>query len=158
MNKRNLGKSYVQLTEIGLGTWESTKEQCTHSVATALTTGYTFIDTAQAYRNEEYVGKGIAAAGIPRRASAGGPRRDGAPRARSSGRARGLHPAAVVIAVGFAEAGEVFQVHAQITIEIALSERFFEGERTAKIVSKEGEVGEIHHAVKIEVAGNSAGA
>lgn len=56
----------ILLPKIGLGTWENTKEQCTRTVTTALTTGYTFLDTAQAYRNEEYVGKGIAAAGIPR--------------------------------------------------------------------------------------------
>lgn len=65
-NMATVKKCMIHLPKIGLGTWESTKEQCTHSVTTALTTGYCFIDTAQAYRNEEYVGKGIAAAGIPR--------------------------------------------------------------------------------------------
>lgn len=54
----------ISLPKIGLGTWENTKEQCAASVATALNLGYRFIDTAQGYRNEDYVGKGIAAAGI----------------------------------------------------------------------------------------------
>lgn len=44
----------------GLGTWQNTDpEQCANSVKTALDMGYQHIDTAQAYSNEEDVGKGL---------------------------------------------------------------------------------------------------
>jgi len=46
--------------ELGLGTWQNTDpETCRKSVEYALNMGYRHIDTAQAYRNEENVGKGI---------------------------------------------------------------------------------------------------
>ncbi|WP_254764192.1 aldo/keto reductase [Natrinema marinum] len=52
---------------LGLGTWENDDaEQCAESVQTALETGYRHIDTAQAYRNEDAVGDGIAAADVDR--------------------------------------------------------------------------------------------
>ena len=57
----------ITLPGIGFGTWENTNPlQCAASVSAALDIGYRFIDTAQAYRNENHVGKGIAEAGIPR--------------------------------------------------------------------------------------------
>ncbi len=52
---------------LGLGTWENEDhDQCVESVRTALEMGYRHIDTAQAYRNEEAVGEGIAAADVDR--------------------------------------------------------------------------------------------
>jgi diketogulonate reductase-like aldo/keto reductase len=52
---------------LGLGTWENTDpEACAESVRTAIETGYRHIDTAQAYGNEADVGRGIAAADVPR--------------------------------------------------------------------------------------------
>jgi diketogulonate reductase-like aldo/keto reductase len=52
---------------LGLGTWENTDpEACVNAVATALEAGYRHIDTAQAYDNEEHVGRGIARADVPR--------------------------------------------------------------------------------------------
>ncbi len=52
---------------LGLGTWENEDaDQCAESVRTALETGYRHIDTAQAYRNEDAVGDGIAAADVDR--------------------------------------------------------------------------------------------
>ncbi len=52
---------------LGLGTWQNTdEEQCVESVRTALEIGYRHIDTAQAYRNEDAVGDGIAAADVDR--------------------------------------------------------------------------------------------
>jgi diketogulonate reductase-like aldo/keto reductase len=52
---------------LGLGTWQNEDaDQCAASVRTALETGYRHIDTAQAYRNEDAVGEGIAAADVPR--------------------------------------------------------------------------------------------
>jgi 2,5-diketo-D-gluconate reductase B len=52
---------------LGLGTWENDDhDQCVESVRTALELGYRHIDTAQAYRNEDAVGEGIAAADVDR--------------------------------------------------------------------------------------------
>jgi diketogulonate reductase-like aldo/keto reductase len=52
---------------LGLGTWENDDhDQCAESVRTALEMGYRHIDTAQAYRNEDAVGEGIAAADVDR--------------------------------------------------------------------------------------------
>jgi len=52
---------------LGLGTWENTDpDQCADSVRRALEMGYRHIDTAQAYRNEAAVGRGIAAADVDR--------------------------------------------------------------------------------------------
>ena len=52
---------------LGLGTWQNEDpDQCAESVRTALETGYRHIDTAQAYGNEEAVGKGIERAGVDR--------------------------------------------------------------------------------------------
>jgi 2,5-diketo-D-gluconate reductase B len=50
----------------GLGTWDLADTVCTHSVVTALETGYRHIDTAQLYGNEAAVGAGIARAAVPR--------------------------------------------------------------------------------------------
>ena len=52
---------------LGLGTWKNDDPQaCTNAVATALEAGYRHIDTAQAYGNEEHVGRGIERADVPR--------------------------------------------------------------------------------------------
>jgi diketogulonate reductase-like aldo/keto reductase len=52
---------------LGLGTWQNDDhDACAESVETALNMGYRHIDTAQAYRNEDAVGEGIAAADVDR--------------------------------------------------------------------------------------------
>jgi len=52
---------------LGLGTWQNDDhEQCAESVRTALEAGYRHVDTAQAYRNEDAVGEGIARADVDR--------------------------------------------------------------------------------------------
>jgi 2,5-diketo-D-gluconate reductase B len=51
---------------IGCGTFELRGETCARIVAEALRVGYRHIDTAQGYGNEEAVGEGIRASGIPR--------------------------------------------------------------------------------------------
>lgn len=52
---------------LGLGTWENDNpSECANTVKTALEMGYQHIDTAQVYGNEAAVGKGIAAADVPR--------------------------------------------------------------------------------------------
>lgn len=54
--KLNTGAS---IPAVGLGTWRSTDEECYNSVKTALLNGYTHIDTARIYGNENIVGKAI---------------------------------------------------------------------------------------------------
>ena len=52
---------------IGLGVWQVPNgAECVDSVAAALDAGYRHIDTAQAYENEESVGKAIKESGIAR--------------------------------------------------------------------------------------------
>ena len=52
---------------IGLGTWEiNDREVCAETVARAIEIGYRHIDTAQFYKNEEYVGEGIAKSKVNR--------------------------------------------------------------------------------------------
>ena len=51
----------------GLGTWQNDDpDACAESVRTALETGYRHVDTAQIYRNEAAVGRGIEAANVDR--------------------------------------------------------------------------------------------
>lgn len=49
----------AKIPALGLGTWRSTEEECYTSVKSALENGYTHIDTARVYGNEEIVGKAI---------------------------------------------------------------------------------------------------
>ncbi|CCE82179.1 Piso0_001890 [Millerozyma farinosa CBS 7064] len=51
---------------VGLGTWRSTADEAYTAVKAALEVGYRHIDTAQAYGNEEVIGKAIRDSGIPR--------------------------------------------------------------------------------------------
>ncbi|MFC7135183.1 MULTISPECIES: aldo/keto reductase [Salinibaculum] len=56
-----------EMPMLGLGTWQNEDhDQCAESVRTALEMGYRHVDTAQAYKNEEAVGDGIAAAEVDR--------------------------------------------------------------------------------------------
>ena len=54
------------IPKIGLGTWELRGEPCSEIVSAALRKGYVHIDTAQGYANEEFVGAGLKASGVPR--------------------------------------------------------------------------------------------
>jgi 2,5-diketo-D-gluconate reductase B len=57
----------TQIPKLGLGTWQNDDpEECRNSVKTALEMGYEHIDTAQAYDNEEDVGRGLEAANVDR--------------------------------------------------------------------------------------------
>jgi diketogulonate reductase-like aldo/keto reductase len=56
----------VEIPYLGLGTWQSRGENCTHAVAFALTHGYDLVDSAQAYDNERQVGDGWKASGRQR--------------------------------------------------------------------------------------------
>ena len=51
---------------IGLGTWTLKGSACTELVAHALEIGYRHVDTATSYGNEDAVGAGLRAAGVPR--------------------------------------------------------------------------------------------
>ena len=58
----------VEIPVIGFGTWETPNDASgVEAIKYAITTaGYTHIDTAAAYRNEESVGKAIRESGIAR--------------------------------------------------------------------------------------------
>lgn len=60
-------KNGVEIPKIALGTWLVSNEDVVQAVEKALEIGYRHIDTAQAYQNEEGVGKGIKASGIDRK-------------------------------------------------------------------------------------------
>lgn len=51
---------------LGLGTYDATGDKGAKAVQMALEKGYRLIDTAAYYQNEEAVGKGIKASGVPR--------------------------------------------------------------------------------------------
>lgn len=61
---RTAGQANIPV--LGLGTWQSTDQDCIDVVSQALQMGYEHIDTAQAYGNEVEVGKGIKQSGVDR--------------------------------------------------------------------------------------------
>jgi diketogulonate reductase-like aldo/keto reductase len=63
---KNISANGADIPAIGLGTWELRGEQCAQLVSAALQNGYTHVDTAQMYQNEDVVGEGIRASGIDR--------------------------------------------------------------------------------------------
>lgn len=54
------------LPQIGFGTWPMKGREAERAVASALACGYRLIDSAVNYENEEAVGAGVRAAGVPR--------------------------------------------------------------------------------------------
>lgn len=56
----------VEIPQLGLGTWFIDNNKVDQAICEATKIGYRHIDTAQAYGNEEGVGKGIRECGIPR--------------------------------------------------------------------------------------------
>ncbi|MGI2326797.1 aldo/keto reductase [Planococcus sp. YIM B11945] len=56
----------VEIPNIGFGTWQIPNEEAFDAVTIALKNGYTHIDTALAYQNEENVGKAIKSFELPR--------------------------------------------------------------------------------------------
>lgn len=63
-NIRTAGQARIPV--LGLGTWQSTGQDCIDVVSQGLKMGYEHIDTAQAYGNEKEVGQGINQSGINR--------------------------------------------------------------------------------------------
>lgn len=56
----------LTIPQLGLGTWPLKGEEAATAVRNALNMGYRLIDTAEAYKNEEGVGKGIRDADVRR--------------------------------------------------------------------------------------------
>lgn len=56
----------ISMPMLGFGTFLMNGAQCEESVLAALRSGYRMIDTAEAYGNEEAVGRAIAKSGVPR--------------------------------------------------------------------------------------------
>lgn len=57
----------VEMPQMGYGVYQVTPEECERCVVDALRVGYRLIDTAQAYCNEEGVGRAIKNSGIDRK-------------------------------------------------------------------------------------------
>lgn len=57
----------VEMPMLGYGVYQISQQECERCVEDALSVGYRSIDTAQAYNNEEAVGRAIAKSGIARR-------------------------------------------------------------------------------------------
>ncbi len=55
-----------KVPSLGLGTYRLTREDCARVVERALALDYRHIDTAQMYRNEEEVGRGMRNSGVGR--------------------------------------------------------------------------------------------
>ena len=56
----------TEIPSVGFGTWQLKGDTAHQCVLEALNAGYRHIDTAQAYQNEEYVGRGLRDANVPR--------------------------------------------------------------------------------------------
>jgi 2,5-diketo-D-gluconate reductase A len=56
----------VEMPVLGLGVWQIPQRQTAQAVQWALEAGYRHVDTATMYRNEEGVGAGVRASGVPR--------------------------------------------------------------------------------------------
>ena len=56
----------IKMPVLGYGVYQVSNEECERCVLDAISVGYRSIDTAQAYGNEEAVGKAIRKCGVPR--------------------------------------------------------------------------------------------
>lgn len=59
-------KNGVEMPQMGYGVYQVSPEECERCVSDALEVGYRMIDTAQAYNNEEGVGRAVAKSGLKR--------------------------------------------------------------------------------------------
>ena len=66
MNKTVKLNNGVEMPILGYGVYQIAPEECERCVLDAISVGYRSIDTAQAYYNEEGVGKAISKCGVPR--------------------------------------------------------------------------------------------
>lgn len=56
----------IQVPVMGFGTYQSNESEGIEAISFAIKNGYRLIDTAAFYHNEEIIGKGIKASGVPR--------------------------------------------------------------------------------------------
>ena len=56
----------VKMPQLGYGVYQVSDEACERCVLDAISVGYRSIDTAQAYGNEQAVGRAVAKSGVPR--------------------------------------------------------------------------------------------
>lgn len=56
----------LEMPQLGFGVWQVDSDEAAEAVSTALKTGYTSIDTAMIYKNEEGVGKALKETTVPR--------------------------------------------------------------------------------------------
>lgn len=56
----------VRMPQLGYGVYQVDPAECERCVADAIAAGYRLIDTAQAYHNEEGVGRAVRKSGVPR--------------------------------------------------------------------------------------------
>ncbi|ORY77275.1 NADPH-dependent aldehyde reductase [Leucosporidium creatinivorum] len=54
------------IPQVGYGTWQAKPKEVQHGIEAALKAGYTHLDLAKIYQNQEEVAAGIKAAGVPR--------------------------------------------------------------------------------------------
>lgn len=66
MNENYTLANGVKIPKLGLGTWMIDNDKVVDVVKQAIDLGYRHIDTAQAYQNEEGVGRGVRESGIAR--------------------------------------------------------------------------------------------
>ena len=62
----NIAMNKIGIPMIGLGTWLIPNDEVAQVSSDALELGYQHIDTAQVYRNEEGIGRALAASSTPR--------------------------------------------------------------------------------------------
>lgn len=67
LNKNYTLNNELKIPKLGLGTWFIDNKAVVQAVKDAVQLGYRHIDTAQAYQNEEGVGKGIKECGVDRK-------------------------------------------------------------------------------------------
>ncbi len=58
-NKSLMLKTGYRIPVLGMGTWQLSGRKCTEAVEAAIDSGYRHFDTAEAYKNEEYIGHAI---------------------------------------------------------------------------------------------------
>ncbi|GAA2392614.1 aldo/keto reductase [Nonomuraea africana] len=66
MNSLLLNTDGVQIPQLGFGVWQVPDDEAEQAVGLAIEAGYTSIDTAKLYFNEEGVGRAVARSGVPR--------------------------------------------------------------------------------------------
>src|SRR5688572_20463459 len=59
-------RSGDSIPRVGLGVWQTPREETVAAVTAALRAGYRHVDTARVYRNEPQVGEAIRASDVPR--------------------------------------------------------------------------------------------